>query len=245
MGIIVAIGGGELKDLETLDIDKVIVGLCGKKNPQALFIPTASDDAENYYDVFCNVYANKLGCSTDVLYLIKEKPTDKEIREKIFGADIIYVGGGNTLKMMEIWRENNLDKYLREAWEKDIVLAGLSAGSICWFKYGHSDSEYFANIDNWSYIKVDGLGFIDAFHCPHFDENTREEDFMKMLESYDNINGIALDNNSALIVVDDKYRVITSSERANAYKLYRKNGGIVKEVIEEEVRFNDLDMLIK
>lgn len=245
MGIIVAIGGGEIKDLETLEIDRVIVGLSGKNNPQALFIPTASGDAENYYDVFRRVYAGELGCSTDVLYLIREKPDEQEIRDKILGADIIYVGGGNTLKMMEIWRENKLDIYLKKAWEKNIILAGLSAGSICWFKYGHSDSEYFAGKENWSYIKVDGLGFIDAFHCPHFNEDTREEDFMKMLKEYDEINGIALDNNSALIVVDDKYRVITASEGANAYKIYSRNGEIVKEVIKEEVSFNDLKKLIK
>lgn len=66
-----------------------------------------------------------------------------------------------------------------------------------------------------------------------------------MLKEYDEINGIALDNNSALIVVDDKYRVITASEGANAYKIYSRNGEIVKEVIKEEVSFNDLKKLIK
>lgn len=245
MGIIVAIGGGEIKDLETFEIDKIIVGLCGKKEPKALFIPTASGDAENYYDVFSKVYGDRLSCKTDVLYLIKERPAEEEIREKILGADLIYVGGGNTSKMMEIWQENKVDIFLKEAWEKNIVLAGLSAGSICWFKYGHSDSEYFANKDNWSYIKVDGLGFIDAFHCPHFNEDLREEDFIEMLGAYQDINGLALDNNSALVVVDDKYRIITCSEGVHAYKLYKKDGEVVKEIIEEEVRFNDLDKLLR
>jgi len=110
VGIIVAIGGGEINNLETLEIDKVVVGLTGKKHPKALFIPTASDDAGGYWNVYQEVYGNKLGCSTDVLYLVNEKPDEVEIKDKILNSDLIYVCGGNTLKMMKIWKENNVDK---------------------------------------------------------------------------------------------------------------------------------------
>lgn len=244
MGIIVAIGGGEIKDLETFEIDKVIVGLTGKKNPKALFIPTASGDAEGYWDVFHEIYSNKLGCKTDVLYLINETPDDKEIKEKILNSDLIYVGGGNTLKMMEIWKENNVDKYLKEACDKDIVLSGLSAGSICWFKYGHSDSQAFSENEEWSYIKVDGLGFINAFHCPHFNEDIREEDFKNMLKDYKNIKGIALENKSAIIFINDKYRIISSTDKANAYKIFNKDGQIVSEVIKKDTKFKNIDELL-
>ncbi len=244
MGIIVAIGGGEIKDLETLEIDKIIVGLTGKKYPKALFIPTASGDAEGYWDAFRKIYGNKLGCITDVLYLINEKPDEIEIKEKILNSDLIYVGGGNTLKMMEIWKENNVDKYLKKAWDRDIVLSGLSAGSICWFKYGHSDSQAFSGNEEWSYIKVNGLGFIDAFHCPHFNEDIREKDFKKMLKNFSNTKGIALDNNSAIIIVNDKYRIISSREDSNAYKIFNRNGEVISEVINKDTKFKNLNELL-
>jgi len=244
MGKIVAIGGGELSELETISIDRKIVELTGKRYPKALFIPTASEDAKEYYDTFIEVYGNKLGCKTDVLYLINETPDEKEIKNKILKTDLIYVGGGNTKKMMEIWEKNKVDKYLKKAWKKDIVLSGLSAGSICWFKYGHSDSESFTKNENeWSYIKVNGLKLINAFLCPHFNEDNREEDFKEMLKKY-NETGIALENNSAIIIKNNKYKIITSDEKAKAYKIYKNEGKIITEVIKKETNYNELDKLL-
>ena len=140
MGKIVAIGGGELKDLDTLSIDREIVSLTGKKHPTALFIPTASGDAEGYWKTFQGIYGGMLGCKPEVLYLIKENPVKREIEEKILGADLIYVGGGNTMKMLKAWRKKGVDKLLKKAYGQGIVLSGLSAGAICWFAYGCSDS---------------------------------------------------------------------------------------------------------
>ncbi len=75
-------------------------------------------------------------CKTDVLYLIKEQPSSEQIRSRILAADIIYVGGGNTLQMMRIWRRLSVDKFLKAACENGTVLSGISAGSICWFRFG-------------------------------------------------------------------------------------------------------------
>ena len=87
-------------------------------------------------------------------------------------ADIIYVGGGNILKMMTLWRKLKVDELLNEARAKGIILCGISAGSICWFNYGNSDSRKFKN-PNADYIKVTGLGFINAIHCPHYDTESK------------------------------------------------------------------------
>ena len=239
MGKIVAIGGGEIKDLETLRIDKEVVKLTGKSTPKALFIPTASNDAEGYWETFKKVYGNKLGCETDVLYLIKENLTEEEIKYKIFESDLIYVGGGNTKKMLKTWKKVKVDKFLEEALKNETVLAGLSAGSICWFKYGHSDSLSFSGKDDWDYIKIDGLGFIDAFHCPHYDEDNRAEDFSEMVRKSNEI-GIAIENNCAIEFIDDTYKVISSEENANAYKIYEQNGEVICETIEEEKEFKDI-----
>ena len=89
MGKLVAIGGGEIAGGETLAIDKEIVSLTGKNRPRALFIPTASSDSREYWQVFQNVYGKELGCETDVLYLLGVSPTKRELEQKILSADLI------------------------------------------------------------------------------------------------------------------------------------------------------------
>src|SRR6266700_3790922 len=119
----------------------------------------------------------------------------------MFSADIIYVGGGNTLTMMKLWRRMGLDDLLIKAYNQGIVLSGLSAGAICWFKYGHSDSLKMVDPSK-NFIRVKGLGWINATLCPHFHAEKREKDFEKMISLYGGI-GIALDNNTALELIDD------------------------------------------
>lgn len=175
MNIIVAIGGYKRRRTKDapfdtpLKIDRHIVELTGKKQPKVLFIPTASSDDTVYVDSINQVYKEKLGCTVDVLYLITKKPTHAEIAAKICSADIIYVGGGNTLMMMNLWRRLGVDKLLREAYERGVVCCGVSAGSICWFEYGVSDSRQFKNPKSHEYIRVKGLGFLKGLHCPHYD----------------------------------------------------------------------------
>ncbi|MFB6240595.1 MAG: Type 1 glutamine amidotransferase-like domain-containing protein, partial [Gemmatimonadota bacterium] len=103
MGRIVAVGGGEIAAHETLPIDRAIVSLAEAGTPRALFIPTASEDAEGYIETFHEVYGEELGCETDVLTLVEGNPTQEQIDEAIADADLVYVGGGNTRKMMRIW----------------------------------------------------------------------------------------------------------------------------------------------
>ncbi len=122
MGKIVIIGGGEIGNYETLLFDKRNVELTGKKHPKTLFIPTASGEPEGYIKRFNKVYGKRLGCKTDVLYLLKAKPTKKELRQKILSSDLIYVGGGNTFKMIKRWRFLGVDKILRKAYKRGIVL---------------------------------------------------------------------------------------------------------------------------
>ena len=168
---IIAIGGGEIGrpgfSTETTLIDKEIIRLTEKRHPTLLFIPTASGDSRPYYEVVKNHFEKKLGCKTEVLYLIKEKPSQRQIKEKILSADIIYVGGGNTFRMMKIWKRRGVDKILKQAYEKGIVLSGLSAGAICWFRYGNSDSRKAKN-PKADLIKVSGLDFIPGLLCPHY-----------------------------------------------------------------------------
>lgn len=240
---IIAIGGGEIGSpgypVETTPIDKEIIKLTGKKNPKLLFIPTASSDSKDYVRTIEKHFGKRLGCKIDILYLLKNELSKKEIGDKILKSDIIYVGGGNTLKMMRIWRKTGVDKILIKAYRKGVVMSGLSAGSICWFKYGNSDSRKFTN-PNANLIKVKGLGLINALHCPHYDlETYRKADLKKMMRKTPGV-AIAIDNCCALEIIDDKYRIIASKKTANAYKIYWKANKYYKELVQKE---NDLKPL--
>jgi len=245
MGKLVAIGGGELKDLDTLPIDKEIVRLTGKKHPKALFIPTASGDAEGYWQTFQKVYGEKLGCKPEVLYLIREHPTRKEIEEKILGADLIYVGGGNTLKMLKTWKKNGVDKLLTKAYKQGVVLSGLSAGAICWFAYGCSDSRRFSNPEDVSFMRVRGLDLVNLTVSPHhIREKNRDNGLVKLMQKTPGV-AVALDDNSALEIVDGQYRVLTSKKGVGAKKVYYSKGKSYQSRVEITDNYNLLSNLLK
>lgn len=233
---IVAIGGGKIATRQTLPIDREIIRLSKKKNPKLLFIPTASSDSEIYWRQVQKYFGDFLKCKTDVLFLMKEKPSPEQIRSKISTADIIYVGGGNTLQMMRIWRRLGVDKLLIAAYKKGTILAGVSAGSICWFDSGHSDSMSFYNPRKWKYINVKGLGLIPGIHCPHYNGKTRgiprRKNFHEMIRKTGGT-GIAIGNNCAIEFRDGQiFKVLVSKPRAKAYRVFKRE----REVVEEQIR---------
>lgn len=246
---IVAIGGGEIGrpgyPVETTKIDKEIINLTGKKSPRILFIPTASSDSESYFEVVKKHFGKRLGCKTDVLYLIKEKLTKNQIREKIFNSDIVYVGGGNTAKLMKIWRKTGIDKILGEAVKRDIILSGVSAGAICWCKSGLSDSRLFNNT-NAGFIKVSALGLIKVLFCPHYDFEPKRQPALKDIMQKTSGVALALENCCALEVINNDYRIISSKKNVNAYKIYWKKNKFYKETIKQEKIFRPLsEILVK
>ncbi len=169
MGKIVAIGGGEnghgKTQYETAVIDKEIIRLTGKSKPNFLFIGLANICADRYYEVMKHIYGDMYGCNTD--YLTNDEHKHYDIaKSKFQWADIIYVGGGNTLKLMTGWRKYGIDKLLIEAYEANKVLCGVSAGGICWCSYGNSDSRRFTSNSD-KLIRVKGLGLINILFCPH------------------------------------------------------------------------------
>lgn len=232
---IVAIGGGDIRKKTTHVIDAEIIKLTGKLKPHFLFIPTASADNEVYWKSIDSYFRTDWKCTTDVLFLIRETPAYGEIAQKISAADIIYVGGGNTLKMMRRWRHLGVDKLLRKAYEKGTVMCGVSAGAICWFEFGHSDSMSSYSPEDWDYIKVRGLGFVPGIHCPHYDSATldipRKKDFQRMIQKYGGM-GIAIDDNCAIEFIDGKaVKVLASKAKASAYRIYKKAGRVIEEEI--------------
>jgi dipeptidase E len=242
---IVAIGGGEIGNLAaTAKIDKEVIRLAGKKHPRLLFIPTASSDSLKYSASIQKYFGERLGCSTDVLWLIEEKPSHKEIEQKILSSDIVYVGGGNTAKMLRVWKSYGVEKILKKAWNKGIVLSGLSAGSICWFRSGISDSRRFKN-PNADFIKLRGLEFIPAGHSPHYDSEKDRRPGLKKIMKKTSGTAIAVDDCCAVEFIDDTYRVIASKPSAKAYKVYWKGGKYYEDEIKMKKNFSPLIDLVK
>jgi dipeptidase E len=242
---IVAIGGGEIRTRGTAPIDREVIRLSHKKNPRLLFIPTASSDSERYWKHVQEYFGSFLKCKTDVLFLINQQPSKECIRRKILSADIIYVGGGNTLLMMRVWRRLGVDKLLISAYENGTVLSGISAGAICWFDSGHSDSMSFYNPRKWEYINVRGLGLINGIHCPHYNSMTRgvprRKHFRGMIQKIGGI-GIAIENNCAIEFIDGCfYKVISSKTHSRAYKVYKSSGEVVVEQIRQEKQLTPVE----
>ena len=166
---IVAIGGGGFgRSLGSLEIEKYIISLISKKRPKICFIPTASGDSSLYKLNFYRAFS-KLDCITSHLDFFSRT---ENLEEKVLTQDIIYVGGGNTKSMLAVWKEWNLHNILRDAYEKGIVMSGVSAGAICWFEKGITDS--FAETLNI----IDCLGLVEGISCPHFDEEKEREPYV-------------------------------------------------------------------
>lgn len=228
MGKLVMIGGGEnghhSTRYETAIFDKEIIELTNKQKPNFLFIGLANKYPDYYYEVMKGIYGGMYGCDTD--YLTSEDIKDKATAQsKIDKANIIYVGGGNTLNLMKRLRKYEIDKMLVKAYEQDKILCGVSAGAICWCRYGQSDSR------EGTSIKVRGLGLIDLLFCPHILTQPQRGEYLKnMMKTTYKIPAVALDR-VALEIVDDKYRVLYLAENSKAEKCYWKNGKFCSEDI--------------
>lgn len=210
---IIAIGGGEISTGETIKIDEYIVKSSRKNKPKLLFIPTASSDSKGYIDSVFSVFQT-LGCTVDSLCLIAEEYTKDQIEEKIMSADIIYVGGGNTKFMMSVWNRHDIGYFINKAYIKGVILAGLSAGAICWFKKGYSDNAKSKN-SNKELIFVDGLSLIPFILCPHYEDSVRET-FDGMINDKKEV-GIALDSYTALVYRKNSYEIIRCNTNKNAF----------------------------
>ena len=232
MGKLVMIGGGENghhnTQYETAIFDNEIVKLTNKINPNFLFIGLANKYPDYYYEVMKSIYGGMYNCYTD--YLTDEDIKDKATAQsKIDKADIIYVGGGNTLNLMKRFRKYGIDKMLINAYKQDKILCGVSAGAICWCRYGQSDSR-----ENSS-IRVKGLGLVDLLFCPHILTQPKRAEYLKsMMKTTYKIPAVALDR-AALEIVEGKYRVLYLEKNSEAQKCYWKNS----EYFEEDIKSSE------
>lgn len=209
---IIALGGGGFSsDPENPLLDDYILNQSAEEKPKICFIGTASGDAEGYIQSFYNTYEKK-NCIPNHLILFKGHT--EQIEQFILGQDIIYVGGGNTKNMLVLWKDWGLDTILKTAYQQGIILSGISAGSICWFEQGLTDS-----IPN-RLSKLDCLGLLEGSNCPHFDgEPERQDVYKEMIQTGEMKAGIACDDGVGLHFINEKLeKIISSRQNKHAYK---------------------------
>ena len=233
------------REAQTLSIDQSIVQQVKRKSPKVLFIPTASEDNAEYCEAFRKQYEERLACSVQELLLYRDRPSNRKIQMLIAQSDIIYVGGGNTLRMMNLWRQLGVDKALDKARKRGAILCGLSAGSICWFRQGNSDSRKFKDETNKTLIKVTGLNYADLLICPHYDVEKHRQPALKTMMKTTKGVAVALENCAALHIKDDQYRILASKKYKKAYLIYWKRGEYVKQALTSSDSFQPLSELSK
>ena len=222
---IIALGGGGFSiEPDNPLLDLYILKQVKKTKPQICFIPTASGDSDNYISRFYNFF-NQQNCKPSHLSLFE--PPTRDLESFILGKDIVYVGGGNTKNLLALWKEWSLDVILKKAWDHGVILAGLSAGSICWFEEGVTDS--FG--DRLEPIKC--LGFLKGSNCPHYDgEIERKPAYHTLIESKKIQSGIATDDGVAVHYKEQEIsRIVSSRPNAKAYKI-----SFEKKVLETELQ---------
>ena len=224
--LIFAVGGWKTPK-DGLPLMRYFVSLTGKPNPKVCLLPTASGDSAesivSWYDLM-----NQLDCRPRHLRLFQPSRVDSW-EAVLMDMDAIYVGGGNTLNMLAIWKDQGIDKVLRKAWEKGIVLGGGSAGAICWFAQGCTDSR------PGKLTALDGLGWLPGSACPHFDAEKRRTAFTDLVLTGEVKNGIACDDGAAVLFEGDKMvRAVSSLPKAKAYVVKRQEGKVDVAAMEME-----------
>jgi dipeptidase E len=219
-------GGGFLMEPDNLALDRYILEQARGATPNVCFVPTASGDSESYISRYYESFET-LDCHPSHLSLFHSPKQDLETY--ILQQDVIYVGGGNTRNLLAIWRDWGLDQILRRALDQGIVLTGVSAGSICWFQQGVTDS--MKPQGSTRLASIDCLGFLPHSNCPHYDgEANRRPEYHRLQEAGEIANGWAADDGVGLHFMDGKLEAIVSSRpNACAYWVYPDGKGVQEE----------------
>lgn len=227
--VFVAIGGGELRTKSTLPIDRAMADIAqqraGQRRANALFLPTASHDSLPYFNTFRKTYTSELGLKADVVLLTKKDVPLAKNAAKIACADLIYLGGGDTLNLIDVLQATGVDRMLIDAYNRGAVLCGLSAGGICWFKQMYSDVDITRG-DSDSYSLYNGMGLIDGLVCPHY--NHRAADFDAVV-SDDNLSAYAIEDDAAILFRNERPALALSSG-GKSFLLHATQGGLQKQL---------------
>jgi peptidase E len=225
MSAIIAIGGGGfLAEPRNLALEKYILDQTGKNRPDVLMIPTARGDAEDYIAKFHAAF-RELGARTQHLPFFQRTP---DLRSLLLAQDAIFVGGGNTKSMLAVWREWGVTQLLEEAYNAGIVLGGQSAGAICWFEQGVTDS--------WAdrLRPLACMGLLAGSCCPHYDgEVERRPAYHAFIRSGEVKHGYAIEDGVAAHFRGGRLeRVVSKKAGAKAYYVNTLDGEVHEDALE-------------
>ncbi len=236
---IIALGGGGFSmEPDNPLLDNYILYQTKVNKPKICFIPTASGDSKDYINRFYTHFETK-PCTPSHLSLFHGHSTPLE--DFVMQQDVLYVGGGNTRNLMTLWREWGLDKMIRKAYENGTILAGISAGMICWFEQGLTDSI------PGTYSPMECMGILEGSACPHFDgEGERQAIFRELIQTGKMKSGYACDDSVGLHFVNEQLeRVISSVEGKFAYEMMLVKWDLLEEklvpdYLETQKKVNDV-----
>jgi dipeptidase E len=221
-------GGGFLMEDAPSPIDRFIAQSTGRDKPKLCFIATPSGDSVEMIDKFYATFES-LGCQPAHLAYFR-KPFRASLpladcAESLLGQDAIFVGGGSTKSALAVWREWGLDRVLAEAWRRGILLSGMSAGAMCWFEQGLTDSYWGAGLK-----PLQCLGFLPGGCCVHYDSEPG-----RRVRLHGEVAGgvsdprVAIDDGAAILYLNTNIEEVVSwRPGANAYQVDAKDGKVVE-----------------
>jgi dipeptidase E len=223
---IVAMGGGGFSmEPRNPRLDDFVLSLARRKrHPSVCFVGTASSDSDWYIRRFHEAFPPSRAAATH-LTLFDRKVSD--LKKFVMAQDVIYVGGGNSANMLAVWRLHGLDKVLRAAWNAGVVMAGISAGAICWFEDGLTDSfgMPFRALN-------DGLGLLRGACCPHYDGEKERRPVLMGLIKRGFPPTLALDDGAAAHFVGTRLKeIVTSRPKARAMRVALSRGVVVEKAL--------------
>ncbi|PKQ61968.1 hypothetical protein BZG02_13590 [Labilibaculum filiforme] len=204
---------------QNLKFTQYVADLTQKKNPKICFLPTASADNENNIKSW-NYFCKQLGLTPYILKVwVASNKENKSFEDILLNMDAIVVGGGNTLNMLGIWKAQGIDTLLQKALKKGIILAGGSAGSLCWFQSGISDSRPV------KLSVIDGMSFLPFSHCPHYSDKLKKEVYHEQIKNKTIKAGYACDDKSGILFRNGKYiETVSLNDINNSYYVALNNG---------------------
>lgn len=223
---IIAMGGGGFStELDNSLLDQYILNASDAAKPRICLLPTVGGDSEFYIKKFIAQFS-LYDC--EPFYLSLFNPHVEDIESFLLSMDIIYVGGGNTKNLLAIWKDWDIPRILKRALEKGTILSGVSAGILCWFEAGLTDSFH------GKYVPLNSLGFLSGSVCPHCDsEDSRLETYIECIQQEQIVAGYALDDGVILHFENGQlFKAVTSKPNAKALFISKQSGVIHQQQLE-------------
>ena len=203
-------------------MDEYVLGLVDRERPRVCFLPSASGDADHYIVRFYRAFSADRCEPSHISLFRRERGIGGDLREHLLAQDVIYVGGGSVISLLGVWQAHRVDEVLREAWERGIVLCGLSAGSLCWFSEA-------VTAFHGAPQAVEGLGLLPHSNCVHYDgEPCRRQEYRRFIRD-GMCAGYAADDGAALhFVGTDLHRVVASRPGKRGWRVALRGDRVVE-----------------